>query len=210
VRWIEERREQLLAAPQAKEQLIQLQCGVDREGRLLGLRARIVADAGAYSYNYASALIEPHIAARLMPGPYRIGNYAYEALAVLTNKPPTGAYRGVGTTAGHTARELLLDEVARELGMDPVDLRRRNLIRRDQLPYTSCKGMTYDSGSFSDSLESACAAIDYPAIRRQQLELRTSGRYIGVGASPFVEPTGYGTEIARQTVSRACHTITRP
>jgi carbon-monoxide dehydrogenase large subunit len=206
VRWLEERREQLLAAPQAKEQLIQLAAAVDADGRLLGLRARVVGDAGAYSYNYASAVIEPHIAARLMPGPYRLESYAYEALAVLTNKPPTGAYRGVGMTAGHTAREMLLDDVARGLGLEPAEVRRRNLLRPSDLPYTSCTGMVYDSGSFSESLEAALEAIEYPAVREEQQALRTRGRYLGIGISPFVEPTAYGTEIARQTgIARVSH-----
>ena len=198
VQWIEDRRESLTAAPQAKEQVIRSELALAADGRFLGLRTRIVGDTGAYSYNNASALIEPYLAATLMPGVYRIENLEYQVVAVLTNKAPVAPYRGVGWTAGHCARELLIDRAARELGIDPAELRRRNMIGSEEFPYTSCTGMVYDSGSFRESLDKALERLDYDRFRVDQVEARTRGRYLGVGISPYVEPTGWGTEGSAQ------------
>lgn len=197
--WIEDRTENLVAAPHAKEQLIESELALAADGRFLGLRARIVGDAGAYSYNNASALIEPYLAAGLLPGVYRIRNLGFEVLAVVTNKAPTAPYRGVGWTAGHCARELLIDKAARELGLDAAELRRRNLVGADEFPYESCTGMLYDSGSFGESLERALELAGYEDFRAEQEAARGEGRYLGIGISPYVEPTGWGTEGSRQS-----------
>jgi carbon-monoxide dehydrogenase large subunit len=197
--WIEDRRENLIAAPQAKEQVIESELALGLDGEFLALRARIVGDAGAYSYNNASALIEPYFAAGLMPGPYRIRALETEVVAVLTNKAPVAPYRGVGWTAGHCARELLIDQAAREIGLDAAELRRRNLVRPNEFPYESCTGMIYDSGSFQESLERALALVGYGSFRDEQKASRDEGRYLGIGVSPYVEPTGWGTAGSRQS-----------
>ena len=158
--WIEDRRENLIAAPHAKEQIIESELALDADGVFLGFRTRIVGDAGAYSYNNASALIEPYLSAVLMPGVYRLRNLHYEVLAVLTNKAPVAPYRGVGWTAGHCARELLIDQAARELGLDPAEVRRAEIVRADEFPYESCTGMVYDSGSFQESLDTRSTLVD--------------------------------------------------
>jgi carbon-monoxide dehydrogenase large subunit len=196
--WLEDRRENLVAAPQAKEQLLRLELALGARGEFLALRAAILGDAGAYSYNNASALIEPYLAAVLMPGVYRLRNLAYEVRAVVTNKAPIAPYRGVGWTQGQCARELLIDQAARELGLDPAELRRRNLVRAGEFPYTSCTGMVYDSGSFEESLARALEVVDYEGFRRRQTAERGDGRHLGIGVSPYVEPTGWGSEGARQ------------
>ena len=196
--WIEDRRENLLAAPHAKDQALETELALDADGRFLALRARIAGDAGAYSFNNASALIEPYLAAVLMPGVYRLPALAYEVLAVVTNKAPVAPYRGVGWTQGHCARELLIERAARRLGIDAVDLRRRNLVRPEDFPFESCTGMVYDSGSFLESLERAVELAGYDELRRGQAEERRRGRYRGIGVSPYVEPTGWGTEGSRQ------------
>ncbi len=196
--WVEDRRENLVAAPHAKEQLIESELALGPDGEFLGLRTRIVGDAGAYSFNNASALIEPYLSAVLMPGVYRLRNLAYEVLAVLTNKAPVAPYRGVGWTAGHCARELLIDRAARELGIDPAELRRRNLVRPEEFPYESCTGMLYDSGSFQESLDLALETVGYEAFRAGQAKAREEGRLLGIGVSPYVEPTGWGTEGSAQ------------
>jgi carbon-monoxide dehydrogenase large subunit len=192
--WLEDRRENLIAAPQAKDQAIESELALDADGTFLALRTRIVGDAGAYSYNNASALIEPYLSAVLMPGVYRIRNLAYDVLAVLTNKPPVAPYRGVGWTQGHCARELLIDEAARELGVDPAELRRRNMVRPGEFPYESATGMLYDSGSFVESLDRALEAVGYEQFRVTPRGVRLRG----VGISPYVEPTGWGSEGSRQ------------
>jgi carbon-monoxide dehydrogenase large subunit len=194
VKWIEDRRENLMAAPHAKEQIIHLELAVGEDGTFLGLRARILGDTGAYSYNSASALIEPFMAAKLLPGVYRLDNYEYEAQAVLTNKSPTAPYRGVGWTAAQAAREILIDEVARGLGTDAVELRLQNMISSEELPRMSAPGLLYDSGSFHESLRLAAQMSGYEEFRVEQQRGRTEGTYLGIGFSPYVEPAGWGTE----------------
>jgi carbon-monoxide dehydrogenase large subunit len=199
VRWIEDRRENLLTMNHAKEQVIDLELATRADGRILAMRARCVGDAGAYSFSAATALIEPALAANLMPGVYDFAAYEYEYLIVMTNKTPIGPYRGVGWTAGHTARELLLDEAATELDIDPAALRRMNLIRPEQMPYRSATGCEYDSGDYVETLDLALRQAGYDALRAEQAEKRTGERRIGIGISPYVEPTGVGTEIGVQT-----------
>ena len=198
VRWIEDRRENLVAAPQAKEQIVSLQLSVDEAGRFRALRAKVIGDAGAYSHNSASALIEPYLSALLAPSLYRIEHFECEILAVLTNKAPASPYRGVGWTASHTARELLIDHVAREEGWDPAELRRINMIRSQETPYTNVTGMVYDSGSFRESLDMALDMAGYHSFRRDQ-ESDTFPRRRGIGISPYVEPNGWGSAGAAQS-----------
>jgi len=198
VKWVEDRRENLAAATHAKEQIIELEAAVRSDGKVLGIKARLIGDGGAYSFNTASALIEPLAAAGIVPGVYDIRAYQHEVIAVCTNKSPVGAFRAVGWTAAQTARELFFDEIARELGIDPAEFRRRNVIGRDQFPYTTVTGMVYDSGSYRESLERALELVGYDELRRRQAELRAQGRYLGIGISLYVEPTAWGSEIALQ------------
>jgi carbon-monoxide dehydrogenase large subunit len=197
-KWIEDRRENLLAATQAKEQVIELEAAVSASGELLALRARCIGDGGAYSFNPASLLVEPMVAATLMPGVYKLKDYAYEVVGVLTNKAPTGTYRGVGWTAGQTARELLFDEICRELHLDPLEFRERNMVAENEFPYRACTGAVYDSGSFRESLKRVAELIDYDRLLESQEQTRAEGRYVGVGLSPYVEPTAFGSEIGFQ------------
>lgn len=197
LRWIEDRHENLLAAPHAKDQIIESSLALDADGSFRGLRARILGDAGAYSHNSASALVEPYLSAGLMPGVYRIADYSCEILCAVTNKSPVSPYRGVGWTAGHTARELLIERAARQLGADPAELRRQNMV--DRFPYESCTGMLYDSGSYVASLDRALAAVGYPDLRAEQASAGDGPRRLGVGVSPYVEPTGWGSDGALQS-----------
>ena len=199
VRWVEDRRENLQGAPQAKEQIVTTEIGVDEDGNLLAMRARVVGDSGAFSFNSASALIEPYLSALLMPSVYRIEHFECEIVATLTNKSPVSPYRGVGWTASHTARELLIDEIARDRGRDAAELRRANMIPSDELPYTNVTGMVFDSGSYRESLDEALRLVDYTGFKARQIEAREEGRYLGVGISPYVEPTGWGSEGAAQS-----------
>jgi carbon-monoxide dehydrogenase large subunit len=198
VKWAEDRRENLLAATHAKENVLYLEAAVSRDGKLLGLRARAIGNAGAYSFNTTSVLIEPLPACTLMPSVYHLDNFEYEVVGVVTNKTPIAAYRGVGWAAGHTARELLFDDIARRLDMDPVEFRRRNMIRAEELPYRTCTGSLYDSGDYLGALDMALEALDYKSLRERQAELRKSGRYLGIGVSPFVELTGFGSDASAQ------------
>ena len=198
VRWVEDRRENLVAAPQAKEQVVTTELGIDSRGRFLAMRATVIGDAGAYSFNSASALVEPYLSALLMPSVYAIDHFECEIIATLTNKSPTSPYRGVGWTASHTARELLIDRIARGEGWDPARLRHQNMIRSDLMPYTNVTGMVFDSGSFRESLDEALRIVGYSAFRRRADRVGHPRRR-GIGISPYVEPNGWGSAGAAQS-----------
>lgn len=198
VKWIEDRHEHLLAATQAKEEFVNLDVAVTNEGEILGVRGEFIGDGGGYSFNTESALIEPALAAKSFIGPYRIENFEETVAGVLTNKSPTAAYRGVGWTAANTVREVVIDDVARELGMDPAEARRKNMLRSDELPYRTATGQLYDSGSYLESLDKALEVVGYAEFRAEQEKLRKEGRYIGLGISSYVEQTAWGSDSAAQ------------
>ena len=195
VKWVSDRREDLLASTQAWDEIIDAQLGVDADGAIRGLRARVVADVGAYSIYPWTASIEVIQVVSFLPGPYRVPHYDAEAVGVATNKAPMGPYRGVGRPVSVFVMEALLDRAARRLGMDPVEMRRRNLIGADELPYRSPSGIVWDSGAFRESLERACAAADYESLRLEQARGRAAGRYLGIGLASYVELTGVGSAI---------------
>lgn len=210
VSWIEDRNEHLIAAPHAKDQIIDASLALSEEGDFLAIKANILGDSGAYSFNSASALVEPYLAAGLMPGPYRMGAVECEITAVLTNKSPIAPYRGVGWTAGHSAREMLIELAARKLGRDPVELRRQNLVPSDEFPFTSVTGMTYDSGSFRESLDHAVRLIGYADRANVRAEGARRGKLVGFGVTPYVEPTGWGSRGALESQwSFASHDVAR-
>ncbi len=194
VRWIEDRRENLLAMTQAREQVIEASLALSAEGRVLALRAEVACDSGAYSVYPLTAVVEPMGTAQIMPGPYRIPAYAYTTMAVATNKCPTGAYRGVGMTVGVYVMERLMDRAAAATGLDPAEIRRRNFIRSDEFPYTAVTGLVYDSGRYEDSLDAALSAFNYEEARREQTRRRAEGRLVGIGISAFTEYTGMGSK----------------
>jgi carbon-monoxide dehydrogenase large subunit len=197
VKWIELRRENLAAASQAREQRLEVEVAADAGGRLLALRARALADAGAYHVYPLTAALEPLGSATILPGPYQTPAYAFEAVALATHKPPLGAYRGVGMTMGAFAMERVLDLVGRRVGLDPAEIRRRNLIPREAYPFTSASGQRYDSGDFPKALEQALAAADYEGMRRAQAGARAAGRLVGIGLACYTEYTGMGSAVFR-------------
>jgi carbon-monoxide dehydrogenase large subunit len=157
-----------------------------------------VSDAGAYHLYPVTALLDPAGTAGIMPGPYRTDAYAWEALAVATNKPPLGAYRGVGMTMGVFVMERMLDLLAGRLGLDPAEVRRRNLIRPEAYPFTSASGMVYDSGDLPAALERALTLADYERLRKEQAVARSRGQLIGVGLACYTEYTGLGSVAYRR------------
>ncbi len=193
VKWLEERSENLVAASQARGQRTTVELAAAADGTVLALRSRVMSDNGAYHAYPTTGVLEPLGTASIMPGPYRIAAYEFEALALATHKPPLGAYRGVGMTMGAFVAERMLDLVAERLSLDPADVRRRNLIPREAYPYTSATGYVYDSGDFPKALDEALAAVDYDALRRQQRAARDAGRLIGIGIACYTEYTGMGS-----------------
>jgi carbon-monoxide dehydrogenase large subunit len=195
VKWIGDRREDLLTSTQAWDEDIEAEAGFDADGRLLGLGARVWADVGAYSIYPWTASIEALQVVAFLPGPYRVPHYRGEAWGVATNKAPMGPYRGVGRPVSTFVMEALVDRAARRLGVDPAAIRRANLIQADELPFRSPSGLVWDSGSFPESLERACEAVDYARLRTEQRRDAAARRRTGIGIASYVELTGVGSAI---------------
>jgi aerobic carbon-monoxide dehydrogenase large subunit len=197
VKWVETRRENLAAAAQAREARAEVEAAADARGVLLALRARVISDAGAYHIYPLTQALEPLGIASILPGPYRTPAYAWQASAVATHKPPLGAYRGVGMTFGAFAMERTLDLLAEQLGLDPAEIRRRNLIPPEAYPFTAASGLVYDSGDYPRALAEALALAGYERLRAEQATARASGRLLGVGLSCYTEYTGIGSRTYR-------------
>jgi carbon-monoxide dehydrogenase large subunit len=197
VRWVEDRRENLLASAHARDTVCAVEVGARRDGTLVAVRARLVSDVGAYSVYPVTVALEPMTAVGIIPGPYRFGAYAYDARAVATNKSPVGAYRGVGMAFGTLVRERVVDMVARRTGLDPAEVRRRNFIDPATLPFTTASGLVVDSGDSADAFERALAAGDY-AARRKEPAVTASGKHRGIGLAAYTEFTGMGAGTFRR------------
>ena len=191
VKWIEDRREHMLSASHSREHRHEVEVGFDGDGVVRALGATILVDCGAYSLWPLTASMDAGMALGILPGPYRIRNYRVDAWSVSTNKPPLGAYRGVSRPAACFSIERTIDAVAEHLAIDPAEVRRRNLVRADEFPYTSVTGMVYDSGSFVEAMEVALDAIGYEARRKEQVAAREQGRYLGLGTVTYTEQTAH-------------------
>jgi len=189
--WIEDRRENLIAGFHSRDQYITLEGAFDKNARLLALKADIVANVGAYSCFPTTCGVEPLMAMAEMPGPYDVQQYQCLARGVLTNTCTMAPYRGVSRPVITFTIERLMDKAARAFGIDPIDIRRRNLI--DRFPYKSAMGLEYDEATYKETLEMAVKAIDVPSFRKRQSEARAKGRYLGIGLATFSERTGYGS-----------------
>jgi aerobic carbon-monoxide dehydrogenase large subunit len=192
VRWIEDRREHLLASPHARDHTYDLTICAERDGTLLGIEGDIYIDAGAYALWPTGAFQEASMASRNLTGPYRIRHLKLNAHTVATNKAPMGPYRGVARPGATFAIERLVDEVARELGREPFELRRQNIVTASELPYKTAAGMKLDTGDYVAALDIARDKIDLPAIRKRQAQGEPDGRKIGVGFAFYTEQSGHG------------------
>jgi len=210
VKWIEDAREHLLASNHAHEHLHRIQVAVTRDGRILGMRADILADCGAYSVWPESAALEPTQVAMVLFGLYKVTDYEARARAVATNKCPIGAYRGVGRPAAVYTMERVMDDIARRLGLDPVEIRAKNSVQDNEFPYTTVTGFIYDSASPIASLKKAVEAVGYEEFRREQARTRAEGRYLGLGLGSFIELTAPTTQYYAQradTIVRGYDTV---
>jgi len=193
LRWIEDRREHLIASPHAREHRYELTAYADPKGRILALDAVVVVDAGAYSVWPWTASMEAGMSAGIMTGPYDIPIYRGIARTVCTNKSPMGPYRGVGRSGACFAIETLIDAVARSVGRDPVDVRIENMVRPEAMPYRSATHKLYDSGDYPECARRTADAIGVAAIRKRQAEVSPDGRLIGLGMASYTEQTAHGT-----------------
>jgi carbon-monoxide dehydrogenase large subunit len=195
VKWVEDRHEHFLSATQERDQHWSVAIAVDAGGKILGLCGKMLHDTGAY---LPWGIIVPYIAATTFPGPYRVPAYAIESTVVLTNRVPCTVVRGAGRPQAVFAMERLMDRVARELNIDRAEVRRHNMIRPDEMPYSvglvfrDGKPLVYDNGDFPRSLERALQLSDYDAFRERQAKALAEGRYIGIGVANYVEGTGLG------------------
>jgi carbon-monoxide dehydrogenase large subunit len=193
VKWIEDRVEHMLAAVHAREHYHTIEVAYQEDGRVTALRALVHVDCGAYSVYPWTATMDTGMVLGILPGPYRIENYECRAYSVATNKCPLGPYRGVGRPAGCFSIERAMDEVGHALGIDPLEVRRRNLIQPDEFPYRSVTGLMYDSGSFLESLELVLEDGGYEEMRKLQEQARLEGRFLGIGFACYTEQTAHTT-----------------
>ena len=195
VKWTEDRREHLVASNQERGQRHDVEVAVDADGRILGLRDRFVHDAGAYT---PYGIVVPIITSTQLPGPYRLRNYAVDFDVVYTNTAMVTPYRGAGRPHGAFVMERVIGRIARELGLEPAEVRRRNFIQPHEFPWDV--GLTfqdggptrYDSGDYPAGLALALETIGAATFRRDQAQARTQGRYLGLGVGCYVEGTGIG------------------
>jgi carbon-monoxide dehydrogenase large subunit len=195
VKWIEDRAEHLLASGHAREETVEAEFAVKDDGTLLGIKAKLILDAGAYPRVPVPATRFPDIIQRMLPGPYRLKGYRFESTVVATNKASYVAYRGPWAMETWV-RERMLDIVADELSMAPAEIRRKNMVagdREDRL----ITGFSLAGVSSRTSLDRALELIDYDAFRTEQVAARAEGRYLGVGFATFIEASPGPTELRR-------------
>jgi carbon-monoxide dehydrogenase large subunit len=195
VKWTEDRREHFISANQERGQQHMARVAVDQQGRIMGLESVFVHDTGAYT---PYGMVVPIITVTQMPGPYKVPNYRSEFTVVYTNTPCVSPYRGAGRPHACFVMERVIDRIARELDLEPNEVRRRNFVQPADFPWDV--GLTfqdgaptrYDSGSYPAGLAMAEEMIDVPAFRAQQAAERSKGRYLGLGFAAYVEGTGIG------------------
>ncbi len=195
VRWLEDRREHLIASANAREHRYEIAAYADAQGRLLGLDATAWVDAGAYSIYPFTACLEAAQVGSILPGPYDFAHYRCRAYSVCTNKPPIVPYRGVARTGVCLAIEQIMDGIAEAVGREPHEVRLLNLVPPEKMPYVNVTKKHFDSGDYPESVRRAVAAIDLPAIRARQTKGEPDGRRIGVGLGVYCEQAGHGTAV---------------
>jgi carbon-monoxide dehydrogenase large subunit len=189
--WIEDRRENLMAATHSRDQAFTVTGAFSSDGKLLGVEADMRSNVGAFSCYPVTCGVEPLMALAELPGPYDFKEYGARSRGVTTNTCMMAPYRGVSRPTLTFTMERMMDVAARRLGLDPVEIRRRNLV--DTFPHRSPTGLIYDEGSYRATMELAVNAMDLPAFRQRQKQAWENGRYLGFGLSVFNERTGYGT-----------------
>jgi carbon-monoxide dehydrogenase large subunit len=195
VRWTEDRREHLIASANCREHHYQITAYADRDGKLRGIECEATVDSGAYSSYPFTACLEAAQVASILPGPYDFPSYRCRTWSVSTNKCPILPYRGVARTGVCYAIELMMDAIAREVGLEPHEVRLKNLVRPEQMPFDNITKKHFDSGDYPEALRQALEKIDLPAIRARQKVGEPDGRLIGVGISVYCEQGAHGTSV---------------
>jgi CO/xanthine dehydrogenase Mo-binding subunit len=195
IKWIEDRREHLIAANHSRQQNHRIRAAIDKDGHILGIDDEFFHDNGAYMRTHAATV--PDLAAAMLPGPYRVPAYRATGHIRLTNKTPCGTYRAPGRYESTFARERMLDAIAATIGIDKVEVRRRNLIGKGAMPYTlglETLGthIVYDSGDYGLLLDKALQAAGWDELQAQLQARRAAGEQVGAGVAMFVEKSGLG------------------
>ncbi len=194
VKWIEGRRENFLHTIHGRDQTGDVELAVKNDGTILGLKYTVSADVGAYYQLLTPAI--PTLTGLMLCGSYTFKNVEMNLKAAFTNKMATDAYRGAGRPEATYLIERMIDVVAHDLDLDPLEVRRKNFIGKDAFPYETGTAVAYDSGDYTAALDKALKIADYEALREQQAELREEGRYLGIGFSTYVEICGMGPSAA--------------
>ena len=189
VKWAAERRESFMTDAHGRDHHTEAEMALDDAGRILGLRVKTIANLGAYVSVFAPS-IPTYLYGTLMAGAYQTPAIHVEVTGVFTNTTPVDAYRGAGRPEATYLLERMVDLSARQLSMDPVELRRKNFIPKDKFPYQTPVAFVYDSGDYEGALEKALEMLDYPALRKEQERLRKQDRYLGIGFSTYLEACG--------------------
>jgi aerobic carbon-monoxide dehydrogenase large subunit len=190
VKWAEERRENIQATIHGRGQVGEVEAAVKRDGTILGLRYRVVADIGAYHQLFTPAI--PPFTGLMLSGCYKIPAIGIDVRAAFTNKMSTDAYRGAGRPEATYVIERLMDRIAQELDIDAVQVRRKNFPQPKEFPFKTATGLAYDSGNYQLALDKALKLAGYDKLRREQKQLRRRGRYLGIGVSTYVEICAMG------------------
>ncbi|MCU1325753.1 MAG: xanthine dehydrogenase, molybdenum binding subunit apoprotein [Bryobacterales bacterium] len=190
VKWIESRRENFQTTIHGRGHVDYLEIAANRDGTILGLKLKLIQDLGAYHQLLTPAI--PTLSVLMMPGLYKFRNIEAQVIGVFTNAVPTDAYRGAGRPEATHGIERMVDILAAELKMDPAELRYKNFAGKDDFPFLTATGLTYDSGDYAATLDVALEKIDYKGLRKEQAKARAEGRYMGIGISTYGELCAFG------------------
>ena len=198
VKWIEDRMEHFRSTVHGREATHDITIGASKDGTLLALDDDYFIDIGAYNGPWGPSVL----ASVTLPGPYNFQGFRARRRVVVTNKVPMGAYRGYGPPESNFVREVLIDRIARKICMDPAELRKKNMVRKEQMPFTSKSGAIYDSGDYARCLDLALESLGYQQKRKEQAEARKQGRVVGIGMSCYVEHSGYSAAMISRNSGR--------
>lgn len=194
VKWIEDRIENLSAGHHAREETCYVEAAVTSDGAILGLRSRLFTDAGAYPAIPLPAQNWTALGASYIPGHWKVANYSYDAYTVATNKCPVGPFRAPPNIFS-VVNEGIVELIAHELGLDSVEVRRKNIVRAEDQPYMTTMGFPLIFLSLDQAFEKALELVDHPQFRRDQAQARQEGRYLGLGIATFIEPGAFSNQL---------------
>ena len=191
VKWVEERREHFTTTVHGRGEVQYVEGAYDSHGMLIGLKVDYYTDMGSYCRGPSQSVVGG-LTPLGIAGAYQVRNVAWNSYGIYTNKVPVGPYRGYGQHASSYVVERVMDLIAGELGLDPAEVRRRNLVPADSLPYRAPTGLVYDSGDYHATLEKALGVADYAGLRERQRQARERGELVGIGLATTVDASGFG------------------